>query len=52
MNESPNTMNDQAPTQYKGVGGWLLLFCLGLTVFGPLITLGKLVYIHIDLPIL
>lgn len=28
--------------QYKGVAGWLLLFCLGLTVFTPLITLGSL----------
>ncbi len=25
--------------QKKGVGGWLLLFCLSLTVFGPLKTL-------------
>jgi hypothetical protein len=28
--------------QYKGVAGWLLWFCLGLTVFTPLITLGSL----------
>jgi hypothetical protein len=27
--------------RYKGVGGWLLLFCLSLTVFSPLITLGS-----------
>jgi len=27
--------------RYKGVGGWLLLFCLGLTVFSPLITIGS-----------
>jgi hypothetical protein len=25
-------------TQYVGVRGWLLLFCLALTVFGPLVT--------------
>src|SRR5208337_5486904 len=25
--------------QYKGVAGWLLLLCLGLTVFTPLVTL-------------
>ena len=24
--------------RYKGVGGWLLLFCLGLTIFNPLIS--------------
>lgn len=28
--------------RYRGVGGWLLLFCLSLTVFSPLITLGSL----------
>jgi hypothetical protein len=28
--------------RYKGVGGWLLLFCLGLTIFAPLITLANL----------
>ena len=28
--------------EYKGVGGWLLLLCLGLTVFSPLSTLGSL----------
>lgn len=54
MNETPNTKNDQAAPpplspaapvapRYKGVGGWLLLFCLALTVFSPLITLGSLV---------
>jgi len=29
--------------KYKGVAGWLLLFCLGLTVFSPSITIGSLV---------
>lgn len=29
-------------TQNKGVGGWLLLFCLGLIVFTPVITVGSL----------
>jgi hypothetical protein len=54
MNETPNATSDQAaPTRsppatsveprYKGVGGWLLFFCLGLTVLSPLITLGSLV---------
>ena len=32
----------QIETKYKGVRGWLLLFCLGLTAFGPLITIGNL----------
>ena len=52
MNEISEAANHQSapppstsiPTepQYKGVGGWLLLLCLGLIVFGPLITLGSL----------
>ena len=29
--------------KYKGVGGWLLLFCLFLTVFSPLATIFNLV---------
>ena len=28
--------------RYKGVGGWLLFFCLGLTVFNPLMSLFSL----------
>jgi hypothetical protein len=28
--------------KYKGVGGWLLLLCLGLTVFGPIMTIVNL----------
>lgn len=27
-----------APDKYKGVKGWLLLFCVGLTVFMPAVT--------------
>jgi len=52
MNDIPHAANQQpatppvttapAESRYKGVGGWLLLFCLGLTVFSPLITLGSL----------
>jgi hypothetical protein len=52
MNKIPETNNQQlnatpltpvsAPQRYKGVRGWLLLFCLGLTVFSPLITLVSL----------
>jgi hypothetical protein len=30
------------PLKPKGVGGWLLIFCVGLTVLGPLITLGQI----------
>ena len=38
---------DQLPTppagpRYRGVGGWLLLLCLGLTVFNPIITFVRL----------
>ena len=29
----------QIATEYKGVGGWLLIFCLSLTVFSPLFTI-------------
>jgi hypothetical protein len=32
------------PPEYKGVRGWLLLLCLGLTVFSPLFRLGDLVW--------
>ena len=53
MNRSPNTPSDNisppalppAPSvqpRLKGVRGWLLFFCLGLTVLNPLITLGLL----------
>ncbi len=34
----------------KGVSGWLLLFCLGLTVFSPLITVFSLVGAYSDAP--
>ena len=54
MKDMPDAANQQpapppltsapAEPRYKGVGGWLLLFCLGLTVFSPLITLGSLVF--------
>jgi|SRR5215475_5992263 len=29
-------------SEYKGVHGWLLLFCLSLTVFSPLMAMGSL----------
>jgi hypothetical protein len=31
-----------AATGPKGVGGWLVLFCVGLTVLGPLYALGQI----------
>ena len=37
----PPLTSAPAEPRYKGVGGWLLLLCLVLTVFGPLITLGS-----------
>ena len=53
MNETPNTTsNQEAPSplqseaffqpRYKGVGGWLLLFCIVLTVLTPLSTMKSL----------
>ncbi|MFZ2642508.1 MAG: DUF2569 family protein [Verrucomicrobiia bacterium] len=39
----PQSIRATPQPQHKRVGGWLLLFCLGLTVFGPLITLSSLV---------
>jgi hypothetical protein len=33
----------QIEIKYKGVGGWLLLFCLSLTLFSPLLTIYNLV---------
>jgi uncharacterized protein DUF2569 len=41
-NEIVVTRPEPAEPQYKGVGGWLLLLCLGLTVFTPLLTIGSL----------
>jgi hypothetical protein len=37
-----NFDNEQI-TRYTSVGGWLLLFCLGLTIFSPLLTIFNLV---------
>ena len=34
--------------EYKGVRGWLLLLCLGLTVFSPLFNLESLVKEYVD----
>jgi len=58
MNDLPDAANQQpapppltfapAEPRYKGVGGWLLLFCLGLTVFNPLMTLGTLAAQYIE----
>jgi hypothetical protein len=41
-NEAADTRPAAPEPQYKGVGGWLLLLCLGLTVFTPLLTMGSL----------
>src|SRR5262245_27447090 len=41
-NEAAATSLARAEPRYKGVGGWLLLLCLGLTVFAPLLTIGSL----------
>ena len=38
----PVTPATSVESRCKGVGGWLLLFCLGLTVFNPLISLVSL----------
>jgi len=35
------------PPRYKGVGGWLLLFCISLTILNPLATL---FYVVLSLP--
>ncbi len=39
--QSPHPL-DPAESQYKGVRGWLLLFCIGLTVLTPLVSLGSI----------
>ena len=36
------TAKVEAPPKYVGVGGWLLLLCVGLTMLSPLATLGNL----------
>ena len=38
----------EVASQYKGVGGWLLWLCLGLTVFSPLLTLAMLTKSYLD----
>src|SRR5262245_42707181 len=38
-NETVVTRPAPAEPEYKGVGGWLLLLCLVLTVFNPLFTM-------------
>lgn len=57
MNEKPvpitaihSTQTAAPPTEpkYKGVGGWLLFFCLSLTVFSPLITIVALTSSYTD----
>ena len=37
-----NIQGEEEQSKYNGVGGWLLLFCVGLTILGPLITFGNL----------
>jgi hypothetical protein len=39
---APATPTTPVVPRYKAVGGWLLLFCLGLTVFNPLMSLFSL----------
>jgi Protein of unknown function (DUF2569) len=41
-NEVVVTRPAPAEPEYKGVGGWLLLLCLVLTVFSPVLTIGSL----------
>jgi hypothetical protein len=36
---TPAASSPTAGPEYKGVGGWLFLLCLGLTIFSPLIAL-------------
>ena len=42
VNDPAGTRLLPAEPEYKGVRGWLLLFCLSLTVFSPLLTIGSL----------
>jgi len=35
-----------APRRYQGVDGWLLLFCLSLVIFSPLVRLAALIRAH------
>jgi hypothetical protein len=39
---SPESVPASLP--YRGVGGWLLLFCIALTVLSPLLTFGSLAW--------
>ena len=44
---SPSTTNSTLQ-QYKGIGGWLLLFCLILTVFSPIGTVFSIVTAYLE----
>lgn len=37
-------------SQYRGVGGWLLLLCVGLTIIGPLMRLKEIGSTIVELP--
>jgi len=37
-----NGLGNQASSEYRGVRGWLLFFCIVLVILGPLYTLGNL----------
>ena len=39
--DSVEQNNPEYDDQYKGVGGWLLFFCVSLTILSPLITIGS-----------
>ena len=53
MSESPNETTPAEPPplppeaavqpEYQGVRGWLLLFCISLTILGPLLTIASLI---------
>lgn len=45
---APTLGSPPAEPKYKGVGGWLLLLCLGLTIVGPLSSLVSLATAYRD----
>jgi len=42
MEEKLTVKEEEEETGPKGVGGWLLIFCIGLTILAPLGTLAKI----------
>ncbi|WP_441001135.1 GYF domain-containing protein [Fodinibius sp. SL11] len=41
--EVKQTKKNNSPKSLQGVGGWLTFFCVGLTILGPLLSIGNMI---------